>query len=625
MVRRLLVWVISGLVAAWIAIGCLAVPGTAFAATDSDGDSGSALGSSQSADPARSTTEPSGTTPTGPKAATDPGTHDADTSDTVDAGGADVPETDKSDADTDAPEPGDADPDTPPDAGTGASTSATSDPETLTNTVAVETSAPAAAPDQRAQAAPTEPATPTKTVEPETAVQETLGTSANEKTEPVEVQAGAVTPATVQVDEPESTEKAAKVVDTAKAVETTATTIAVAAADVAPKAAATSGPTLLNVVGTLFFAVFDFISQILEGPPAVPARLEGLVTVGRSKLEIDCGDGYSAYTDWYFPTSEVPPTGIIYFQHGWPGRAGFYNETAAELAVRTNSIVLAPSITGNFFACDACHLTSDQMHYAVAKLFTGDWSALTASASAAAGHDVVLPRRYILAGHSGGAMLAGGVAGYAAQIADLTGQPLLLAGVLLLDGSGANGTIGRGLAKLPADVPVLSLSAEPSVLNGFADLDAVLDTYRPDVFTGLRLIGATHGDFSQSSNPLVQAGMNLFGGQPTPVNTEAVLEISRGWIADMFAGTVYDEAARTGVYGQHDTIVQIPTVKGTASAHVLPGPTYVMSLGDYISQFLFASLGLLAYSPCAADVDALLQAEFGGTAPDTASSGTCRV
>ena len=66
------------------------------------------------------------------------------------------------------------------------------------------------------------------------------------------------------------------------------------------------------------------------------------VTVGRSKLQIDCGDGYTVDADWYFRTDDQPPTGLIYLQHGFAARAGFYNTTAAELAERTHSIVVAP-------------------------------------------------------------------------------------------------------------------------------------------------------------------------------------------------------------------------------------------------------------------------------------------
>ena len=184
------------------------------------------------------------------------------------------------------------------------------------------------------------------------------------------------------------------------------------------------------------------------------------VTVGRSKLQIDCGGGYSVDADWYFPTEDAPPAGLIYFQHGSMARAGFYNVTAAELAERTHSIVVAPTISSNLFACDSCQLGGDPMHYAVAKLFSGDRAALTASASAAAGHDVVLPQRYVIAGHSEGGQLAAGAAGYAAQIAAVNGTPLDLAGVLLLDTSEVGGAVSRGIAKIPADIPALYITED---------------------------------------------------------------------------------------------------------------------------------------------------------------------
>lgn len=78
--------------------------------------------------------------------------------------------------------------------------------------------------------------------------------------------------------------------------------------------------------------MFDFVSKILEGPPSVPAG--STVSVGRSKLEIDCGDGYPA---------------------------------DAEQRHRRSA-----TITGNLFACDGCSLGADRMHAAVAKLFVGD-------------------------------------------------------------------------------------------------------------------------------------------------------------------------------------------------------------------------------------------------------------
>lgn len=628
-----MVWLASGLTLFWMATGALTGAGIALADT-APGPPADAGGGTSNTQPAKSDA-----TPAEPSGQPDPGsteTHESGADQEV-AGNAEEHAVDgdqeqdsaispgsPSSDDSSDPEEVDADADPPVTDTTPTRTPASAEPtETTTHDDSHTTAAPDTGASDEIPAVPehqvtAETTAATDPADPVVDAVEMNPTDAGTTVDPVP---GTAIAESDPLSAIESVNK-----DAPAAAEPVAMTIAVAAEDIAPKAAATTGsPNLINIIGTIFFAVFDFISSILEGPPAVPARLEDQVTVGRSMLDIDCGSGHSVYADWYFPTSETPPTGLIYFQHGWPGRAGFYNETAAELAVRTNSIVLAPSITGNFMACDACNLTSDQMHYAVAELFSGDWSALTASASAAAGHDIVLPRNYILAGHSGGGLLAAGVAGYAARIAELTGQPLQLAGVLLWDTGAANDTVERGLAALPTDVPVLSLSAEPSSLNGFSELDAVLDAARPGQFIGLRLAGATHGDFSQSTNPLVQAGMNLFGGQPTAVNTQAVLAISQGWIADMFAGTVFDPEARTGVYGDRGTSVTIITPAGTATADVLPGTPHQWTLGDYISVLLQNSLGLLASSPCAANVDDLLDAEFGAGTTAGDAVGACQV
>jgi hypothetical protein len=384
----------------------------------------------------------------------------------------------------------------------------------------------------------------------------------------------------------------------------TARTVGTALAFAAPDTT-TGGPTLVNIIGTAVFAVFDLVTKILEGPPAVPAGSS--VTVGRSTLEIDCGDGYTTDADWYFPDTDEP-AGIIYFQHGGFARAGFYNVTAAELAERTNSIVVAPSITGNLFACDSCHTGGDQMHFAVAKLFSGDRAALQASADAAAGHPVVLPRRYILSGHSAGGQLAAGAGGYAAQIAEATGQPLELAGVLLMDTSETGGAVSRGLAKIPLDVPVLYIAAEPAVLDDFGSVEGVLNQLRGDRFQGVRIIGGVHNDAFQSSNPIVQIGGSLVFGFSQPQNVEALQVLAQGWIADMYAGTVYDENARTGIYGENGSTIDIPTDTGTpAHGYVLPAPPHQFNFFDSLQKALLDSSVALKFGYCAADIDAELE------------------
>ena len=225
----------------------------------------------------------------------------------------------------------------------------------------------------------------------------------------------------------------------------------------APTTATTSGPTLINVIGTAAWNLLDFASKILAGPPSVPA--DSSVTVGRSELAID---GYTAEADWYYPKSGTPDK-FIYFQTRFPARAGFYNLTAAELAERNNAIVVAPSITGNIFAADGYSLGADPMHEAVAGMFEGDREALKASALAA-GYEGDLPEKFVIAGHSGGGQLAAGAAGYYYDSLD-PGEESDLVGVLLYDTSATGGALERALDKLPPELPVLHIAAEPSGLG----------------------------------------------------------------------------------------------------------------------------------------------------------------
>lgn len=264
---------------------------------------------------------------------------------------------------------------------------------------------------------------------------------------------------------------------------------ATAAAQPAPTAvAATARPNLINIVGTLFFNLFDRVVEFFEGPPVVPPGRA--VRLGRAPLELDCGNGYTVDADWYFPT-ETTPDKVIYFQHGAFGRAGLYNITASDLAVRNNAIVVAPSITTNFFACDGCTLAADQMHAAVADLFIGDRAALVASA-VAAGWDAPLPQRFVIAGHSGGGQLAAGAAGYYAIRASAD-EVYDLAGVLLLDTSVLGGAVERGVGRIPDDIPVYHIAASPGSLNTYGDLNPILAQLRPG-FVGVQLIDGTHTD-----------------------------------------------------------------------------------------------------------------------------------
>lgn len=369
---------------------------------------------------------------------------------------------------------------------------------------------------------------------------------------------------------------------------------ATAAAQPAPTAAAaTARPNLINIVGTLFFSLFDRVVRLFEGPPVVPPGRA--VRIVRGPLEIDCGDGYTADADWYFPT-ETEPDKIIYFQHGAFARAGLYNVTLADLAVRNNAIVVAPSITTNFFACDGCALGNDQMHAAVADLFIGDRAALTAAALAA-GWNAPLPQRFVIAGHSGGGQLAAGAAGYYAVRAP-TDQVHDMAGVLLLDTSSVGGAVERGIARVPFDIPVHLIAASPAPLNTYGDLNPVLAQLRPS-FVGVQLIGGTHNDAWRSTNGLAAfVGGLIGGGFAKPRNVDAVQELAQAWISDWFNGTHTD-----AYYGERGETITIATPAGQAQAYVIPAPMPRLNFIERLLKAMIESSVILAPfgGNCAAD------------------------
>jgi pimeloyl-ACP methyl ester carboxylesterase len=274
-----------------------------------------------------------------------------------------------------------------------------------------------------------------------------------------------------------------------------------------------------------------------------------------------------------------------------------YDYTAAELAERNHAIVAAPSISGNLFDCDGCQLGGDPMHAAIAKLFLGDREALLASARAAGFEGDELPQRFVIAGHSGGGQLAAGAAGYFEQFAP-DAEDHNLAGVLLYDTSPVGGAIARGVAKIPDDIPVYVIAAEPCVLNSYGGANEVLEAARPGQFVGVQLVGGVHLDPLQTHNPLVQFAASLIAGFPRLENVEAVQELAEGWINDWYEGS------HTGVYGELGSTIDIPTTKGTAQAYVLPAPAPQLTLIDLFLNALMNSTAILNFAYCAEDPSA---------------------
>ena len=193
--------------------------------------------------------------------------------------------------------------------------------------------------------------------------------------------------------------------------------------------------TLINVDRELFLRPVRHVhASVIAGPPVVPPNSN--MRVGRSTLQIDCGDGYTADADWYVPTSQEPPKGTDLPSARDPCRQCQLlrrHRRRVGGVRRTASSSRPPSRRTSFRLRFVISLIGDPMHFAIAKLFSGDRAALNASLDAAfEGEDIALPQKYVLVGHSGGSQLAAGVAGYASKLAGPNGSPDL-AGVILFD------------------------------------------------------------------------------------------------------------------------------------------------------------------------------------------------
>ncbi len=285
---------------------------------------------------------------------------------------------------------------------------------------------------------------------------------------------------------------------------------------------------VFNDVGTAFYNVFTNTLQGLAGP--VRAPFGSRVRVESSTLTI--GDGKVVPADWYFPDSEQPPTGLVYLQHGFLAGASFLSATAAYLAEKTNSVVVAPTLTWNFFDTENYPLEWPVTGRAIADLFTADRAVLNASAQAA-GFAGILPTRVVLAGHSAGGGLVVMVARYLAEL----GTAGNLAGVVMFDGVGTLSPMSQDLAKIPRSIPVYNLAAEPSSWNWNGDADKRLAEVRPGMFTGVKITGGHHADAMQTTSWAVQYVAYLATGFSSPLDIMATKVLATGWINDMFAGT----------------------------------------------------------------------------------------
>ncbi|WP_349270346.1 hypothetical protein MPNTM1_01318 [Mycolicibacterium parafortuitum] len=336
--------------------------------------------------------------------------------------------------------------------------------------------------------------------------------------------------------------------------------------------------TLQDVLQSLFTEIIGAAIRFVAGPPVVPAGVN--VTVRTSRLEITEGRFVSAH--WYYPDGTELPERFIYLQHGFRGVGAMYSKTASWLAECTNSIVVVPTLSSNPLVRDGFWLGDDQVYRATADLLLGDRDALMASAVAAGfarkyGAEATLPQRFTLVGHSLGAGVAAGAAGYYADAVAASGAVNQLAGIVTLDGAPPGSVLADALDKLEslgAYVPVIELGA-PRKDGTPRRVDAALNDHRPGHFNGVVLDDGQHLDSMQGGSWAIQLISYLNQGFPTEQNKEAAQTLIAGWINDIFAGRIDSSTGVcagegcAGIYDEPGQAVSVETAKGAATGVVI--------------------------------------------------------
>ncbi|OAN40304.1 hypothetical protein [Mycolicibacterium iranicum] len=537
---QLSAWMGAGVVAAGVSAALIAGADTASADTGSDAAGASASASADSSDDAA--TETGSGDSTG-------GTDPEDDADTDDGSGVDV----DADADADADVDEDAD----------VVVAEDHLPEPDGHTATTKRSADARPADDDVN----EPTTADDAVTEPVTVDETP--SDVTETEFAESPADELSPVTNSLSE-----------DVDAAVDTFASQRVSQTLDAPAALAAAPTRTLQEVFQSLMMEIIGAAVRFVSGPPVVPPGSK--VTVRSSRLEIE--DGRYVRADWYYPEGDETPERLIYLQHGYLGIGPMYSYTAAWLAERTNSIVVAPTLSSNRYVQDGFWLGDDQVYRATAALLLGDRDALTASAVAAGlarkyGAGAALPDRFTLVGHSLGAGVAAGAAGYYAEAVIADGATNQLAGIVTLDGAPPGSVLSESLDKLEglgAYIPVLELGAPRD--GETRRVDEALNGRRPGHFNGVVLDGGEHLDAMQGGSWLIQLVSYLYQGFPTEQNKAAAQTLIAGWINDIFAGRIDSSTGAcegdgcAGVYGEPGQAVSVATPEGPATGVVIVTP-----------------------------------------------------
>jgi lipocalin len=313
--------------------------------------------------------------------------------------------------------------------------------------------------------------------------------------------------------------------------------------------------------------------------PTLPGFNNGVtgVQVGHSRLEMPGAFiGKTVAADWYFPTQvdgSVDAQGVIWLQHGFGATNIFYSALAKDLAQRTNSIVVAPTLSSIPFTLSGGCLACAGSEEAAAAAFLDPNRTTLIDSALAAGYtgDVnQLKGKFAVAGHSAGGGFASAVAAdYIGAGSDL--QDRSLVGVVMFDGV-SNAAFGDGFAKqvqtlAAAHKPIYQIAAPGQAWNAFGITTNTLVNTLPGQFVGMVLNGGSHIDSMLGVNPFFDTVLQLVAGRSPAGNTAATHLLSTGWLNDMYAGNTPD-TAQFGFYAGANT----PIVMGPTAAVGLPSP-----------------------------------------------------
>lgn len=338
--------------------------------------------------------------------------------------------------------------------------------------------------------------------------------------------------------------------------------------------------------------------------PGLPTNGVSGVQVGHSQLKMPgsfVGDTVAA--DWYFPTQvdgSIKAQGVIWLQHGFGATNVFYSALASELAAKTNSIVVAPTLSSIPFTFSGSWLNGEGSQEAAAAIMLDpNRTDLVKSAQAAGftGDTAQLKGKFVMAGHSAGGGFASAV-GADYVNAGTPVQDANLIGVVMFDGV-SNGAFGGGFTKevnalVGAGKPIYQIAAPAQIWNAFGATTNQLLAANPGRFDGVVLVGGSHVDSMLGVNSVFDTVLQLVAGFVPAGNTAATYALSTGWINDFYAGAT-PQTPQYGLYaGANQQIIF-----GPAAGIALPTPTLnqIGPIGGALKSFTDVIVKLFGIPP----------------------------